>query len=494
MGIPSYFKRITESIRGILQPSCSGVSCLALDFNCIIYGCLRSDKLPPYSHETEVEWERVLLEEVCAAVVQIWTAAGKPRTVFLGVDGVVPMAKIRQQRMRRFKSIWLAGKEVEMGVRKVGEERWDTNSITPGTAFMERLGSRLKQLCSSRGWILSDSNEPGEGEHKVMAFLREHTGEGTVVIYGLDADLILLSMLTSIGKKQPFFLMREKGEFQIKGGGFGDVPFLYLSCSALLDALHKQYGKGKDIAAFILDYVAVMSLLGNDFLPHSLTLKIKDGGHDRLMELMSAERYITVDGGPIWSEFKKLFATLAADEETALMDSIYKKKRMSPMKARSEAEALMMPVQCLPLEWMEENRFLESGRLSPRWREIYDLPSEAVGEYLYGLQWIIRYYQGKPVNLHWFYPWHLAPLWETAAAAVVVAPVEVAAQGQIKPQEQLAMVLPLESWYLLRDPLLRTLPSKMPQFWPHSFGFVSLGKAWMWECEANIPILCHGRL
>ena len=80
------------------------------------------------------------------------------------------------------------------------------------------------------------------------------------------------------------------------------------------------------------------------------------------------------------------------------------------------------------------------------------------------------------------------------AVAPAVATAVVVTKAQIKPQEQLAMVLPLESWYLLRDPLLRTLPSKMPQFWPRSFGFISLGKAWMWECEADIPILCHGRL
>jgi hypothetical protein len=62
------------------------------------------------------------------------------------------------------------------------------------------------------------------------------------------------------------------------------------------------------------------------------------------------------------------------------------------------------------------------------------------------------------------------------------------------PQEQLAMVLPLESWGLIRDPGLRRLPHLAPQMWPRTFGFISLGRKWLWECEALIPVLTASRL
>jgi 5'-3' exonuclease len=62
------------------------------------------------------------------------------------------------------------------------------------------------------------------------------------------------------------------------------------------------------------------------------------------------------------------------------------------------------------------------------------------------------------------------------------------------PQEQLAMVLPLSSWGLIRDPSLRTLPSVCPQMWPIKFPFFSVGRKWLWECEARIPVLTAGRL
>lgn len=61
-------------------------------------------------------------------------------------------------------------------------------------------------------------------------------------------------------------------------------------------------------------------------------------------------------------------------------------------------------------------------------------------------------------------------------------------------QEQLAMVLPLSSWALIRDPELRTLPVKCPQLWPLQFSFFSAGRKWLWECEALIPVLTAGRL
>jgi hypothetical protein len=64
----------------------------------------------------------------------------------------------------------------------------------------------------------------------------------------------------------------------------------------------------------------------------------------------------------------------------------------------------------------------------------------------------------------------------------------------IKPAEQLAMVLPVESWGLIRDPKLRLLPLLAPQMWPQQFEFLSVGRKWLWECEARIPVLTAERL
>jgi len=519
MGIPSYFKRLTQSVRGLLSSNVQGaVSCLLIDFNCIVYGCLRSGSLPQYTYETEQEWEGLLNEEVCKTVLTIWEAASKPPKVFIAVDGVVPMAKIKQQRMRRFKSVWWAEKEYEMGVRKRGDVRWDTNAITPGTAYMEGLGRRLQQLCSTRiGWTVSTSDEPGEGEHKAMQWIRSGCvkEQGTVIVYGLDADLILLSMLT--GKEhlnQPCVLMREKEEFGKEAAKFKAAPFLFLSVAHLLKSLCPV----EEESSFLLDYIAVMCLLGNDFLPHGLTLKIRDGGHDTLLGYMrklraAGLRFVDYETKKVnYDTFRQLFQELAKIEEANLLTAIYNKKRMRPMPPRNDTERLMMSVQNLPVDWFVEREFLDRGVLRGDWREVYEhhLHSNAVSEYLHGIQWVVDYYVGRPVDLLWYYPWHLPPLWSRLAAeSSMQAPLwsRLAAESSmqvqkqaplpadpLKPQEQLAIVLPLESWHLVRNPTLRRVPNTLPQFWPHRFGFMSLGKSWMWECEADIPILSPGRL
>jgi 5'-3' exonuclease len=501
MGIPSYYKRLIDRFPRLVQRGFETMDSdiLLMDFNCLIYQCVRN--LPPYTHETRDVWETALLEAVKTYTVKVWTAAGKPSQVFIGVDGVVPMAKIRQQRLRRFKSRWLSAAEMEAGVRKPGDEVWDTNAITPGTEFMEKLGRALRSLAAARpGWTVSAADEAGEGEQKVMAWVRRERPTGKkIVVYGLDADLIVLSLL-AVARDVPsvasWKLLRELSEFEARGNDtFGSLDIM-----ALLEILKPSAMTPEE---YMLEYVCGMSFLGNDFLPHSLSVKMRDGGHDILCQTLST---IHTAGYRLVREEKiqrtgcmELVRRWAMNEDQAISDGFAQKYRMRPMAPRNDRERLMLHVENLPLEWSAESVLWKNGQLAPDWKEMYHrywlkgVSAEQIcREYTRGLQWIMDYYLGKPVSYTWYFPWSLPPLWEelsTTFEEPVAPPVSL----PVTPQEQLAMVLPMGSWRLVRGDL-RSLPLLAPVYWPNSFGFFSVGRRWLWECEAEVPILTVERL
>ena len=139
MGIPSYYKKLCDRIPGLLSSVRKGrrPTHLWVDFNCMVYHCLRRPGAKQYQdEETRHAWEAQLIQSVCMYLKQIVALVDPTEQVYVAVDGVVPMAKLRQQRLRRFKSHWTAAEERRLGKSGPGP-RWDTNAITPGTEFME---------------------------------------------------------------------------------------------------------------------------------------------------------------------------------------------------------------------------------------------------------------------------------------------------------------------------------------------------------------------
>ena len=233
MGIPSYYRLLCNKNPKTIQKTYTikGKTILCLDFNCIVYYCLQ--KLGEYDENNNFTYEKLLINEVCKYVEYIWKKAGACDELFIAVDGVVPMAKMKQQRLRRFKSIVLESYEIQQKVRTKEKKVWDRNSITPGTIFMKKLHKDLQELCAKhKGWSVSGFDAPGEGEHKVMKYIRNSNAE-TCLVYGLDADLILLSMLNSFEKK--IYLMREELEFnRVVKDNYNEEQFLYLDIDSSL--------------------------------------------------------------------------------------------------------------------------------------------------------------------------------------------------------------------------------------------------------------------
>lgn len=519
MGIPSFYRRLSIAHKGLIgKDHGTKTAALYFDFNCLIYTVARLPSMPTYSSEGHKEWEAALLNEIGIYIRKVWIAAGSPAEVFLSVDGVVPVAKIKQQRLRRFKSAWQVKEEVSRGIRLAGES-WDTNAITPGTPFMDALGKKLQEICKKggKGWTVSTSDEPGEGEHKIMQRLRSRdpaSYDGSILIYGLDADLILLTMLNGVSRGFPScYLMREDTEFGSKTGMLDEFSYLFMNkLPELIWKDYKALAPDRQVRR-IQSYVYGMSLLGNDFLPHSLSIHVREDGHELLSrELQAFEvegcEFLELDAsGRLQVNLGSLTRILqkwAGLEEDLLLQNIRKKQTMRSTVVQVDPEQVL---QALPLEWDVERecviwRKQEDGKsrigFLPTWKATYrqkwlrKIPLKDLTEhYIFGLQWIFDYYTGqRAVSMCWMYPSSLPPLWcDLVEHMPKEIPMHLSPPSyEIQPQQQLSMVLPLSSWYLVRNPKLRSLPFEFPQYWPSKFSFQSVGKRHLWECEPNI---CH---
>lgn len=173
---------------------------LYLDMNGIVHPCSHPEDRPAPANEEEM---MIAIFDFTDRVV---TMARPRKLLYIAVDGVAPRAKMNQQRSRRFRSAQEAAekdKQVEEFnalLRRNGQSQdssngeepkktWDSNNITPGTPFMDLLAESLRywtkyKLSTDPAWkelkvIISDASVPGEGEHKIMNFIRSQRSSGT---------------------------------------------------------------------------------------------------------------------------------------------------------------------------------------------------------------------------------------------------------------------------------------------------------------------------
>ena len=502
MGIPSYYRKLVGSVGGLLYKTkpgtlvASGSQWLLMDYNCLIYHVLRDKKRAEYPHEESIErdrWVQRLYDDIVRYTIRVIKGAGS-ENVYIAIDGVVPMAKIRQQRMRRFKSA------------AVASSGFDTNAITPGTDFMKGLRGALEEMISDNHkigkWVLSSADEPGEGEHKLLHHLRSLSAtddKRPFVVYGLDGDLIVLLLWTQalgITGDSSIWLYRE----DVDNEDSVEEKYCWFSIDRLRDYLRDSE------KVEIKEYCAAMMLLGNDFLPTSLTFKIKDGGHNFLLgwlktSLERGEHFLDESGQLIMPAWMRLFRQLAAVEERRFLEAIQKKWRMIPKNPEEEQ----------PLEWRNEKVFLKNPQatadaleLNEDWRSIYaqhilyaapyceeSAIDTAVDAYFKSMYWIVDYYTGKAVDNTWCYSWLMPPLWKDIAASkkVYSAPIISEEFIELEPEEQLALVLPEKSWWLIPGGhRAGRFMEAAPEFFPEKFNYESIGKRFNWEAEPKIPI------
>ncbi len=319
MGIPGYFYKYANKYpETIIKRKLELIEALFLDFNCAIHPCCRKFAREHYSHNRREICEKHMIEECIEHLMKIIKYTTPTRLIYIAIDGVAPRAKMVQQRNRRFKSIKERQLDIEIKqksgyhdpsvskeLQEHEDEFWDTNSISPGTSFMTKLSDALEKHFRETNdsqfehltIIISDSSQPGEGEHKILEYIRTHHQEfnpnNNLVIYGLDADLIMLSMVSHINK---LYLLRESTEF---GKDYFDAAttFCYLDIDSfkysIITELSEKIAKNvkiemSDKLQMVDDYIFLCFMIGNDFLPNLPALNIKDSGLDILTDIYTS--------------------------------------------------------------------------------------------------------------------------------------------------------------------------------------------------------------
>ena len=228
MGIPSYFTKIVKAYRHILKDMkyLNHVNNLYMDCNSLIYDAVKNNRT--YDKGNNKEYERQLIISVCEKI-DFYVDLLKPTCrVFIAFDGVAPVAKLSQQRDRRYKSWYTT--QIQRDIEgKEYKEAWNTSAITPGTNFMKDLNREVSEYFSKKMdvahgtgssdlvYIVSSSSEAGEGEHKIFEYMRKYpeyhnSPDIVTLVYGLDADLIMLT-LNHLHITKNLYLFRETPEF-----------------------------------------------------------------------------------------------------------------------------------------------------------------------------------------------------------------------------------------------------------------------------------------
>ncbi|KAI1381087.1 exoribonuclease 2 [Hypoxylon crocopeplum] len=363
---------------------------LYLDMNGIVHPCSHPEDKPAPKDEEE------MMLEIFKYTDRVVNMVRPRKLLMIAIDGVAPRAKMNQQRSRRFRSAQEAKekqadkeellkmiKQQNGGVlppetlEEVAKKAFDSNAITPGTPFMDILALSLRYWCAYKlntdaGWanmkvIISDATVPGEGEHKIMNFIRsqrtspDHDPNTRHVIYGLDADLIMLGLAThephfrvlredvffQEGKSRSCKLCGQKGhdarncrgtakekdgEFDEKDKASPLKPFIWLHVSVLREYLAVELDVPGlpfrfDLERAIDDWVFMCSFVGNDFLPHLPALEIRENGIDTLTaiwrdNLAFMGGFLTQDGHVNLERAQYILNGLAKQE-----DAIFRRRR-----------------------------------------------------------------------------------------------------------------------------------------------------------------------
>lgn len=501
MGIPYYYGNIIKQNPNLLVVNKHiRANRLFIDFNSIIHGATANVTKGGCKNVPNSE----IFDEVLKHTKYVIEQSQVDELVYLAVDGVAPRAKIQQQRRRRY----MTGYRNDLINKfKIANNipicSWDSNCITPGTQFMIDLHQFLTDSIIGLNQkynikvILSGFDEVGEGEHKIIRYIKSFNNHKTRnVIYGMDADLIMLSLSC---QNSTIFLMREK---QYKVFELLDINLLRVGISNNL-TMH--------------DYIFMCFFLGNDFIPAVTFLKIHHNAINILCDIYynvktnkQFDNLVLCNNGlySINAPFLLAILEVLAGEEANLLvaaENNFQNEQLRHSKQNcTPMERFIVNLENTPLNKKQIGFFEKSKHNGTSWRHEYyhelflnheeSTIKKASYNYIDGFQWTLDYYFNidKPIDTKYYYKYNYAPTMMDVYKYYLQGEgtqTNLQNTNDVDPLVQLLMVLPPSSKNLLPQDIksVMTDPSRgLLHCYPAAFKISMYLKKQLWEC---IPIL-----
>jgi 5'-3' exonuclease len=436
MGIPSYYHSIIKKRLDKCFSNNHIIDYLAIDFNCAIHGCVKKvDKKFWKRGKKAIESE--IIRQVIIYMDYLIQNASPQKGIGIFVDGPVHLGKMKQQRDRRFKKS-IEEKERHNIHQKHGQQLetvpFDTNAITPGTLFMENLCSSVRNHLynkySSLNLEFSGEDIYGEGEHKCFEWINYLTSQSdnsrqqdTFCIYGLDADLIMLSLL-HVKHTSKILLQREVVHF----GKIVYDPDTHIEKLLYFDITEFSKHLISEYRISLEEYTTLCFLMGNDFVPHHPGLEINKDGIDLVIDIYKktrGSRKIIENNMLQWNVICNIFKELASREYELLLEKENTITRLKERCLRKRYESdFERDMEYFNLKTvMEEPLFTiknNGGYKDDYYRYLFQGESDKdylAKMYFGAIKWTFDYYfvenGHRNVSTEFHYPFDYAPLFQT---------------------------------------------------------------------------------
>lgn len=432
-----------------------------------------------------------IFKHVCETVDTIFNIVSPKKRLILCVDGPAPLGKQNQQRQRRFVSA------------KDNHSPFDSNSITPGTKFMDYLSKYIdwfirKKITFDENWkhievIFSNEKAPGEGEHKLMNFIRKFGNDKeSFCVHSMDADLIMLCLGLT---QKNIWILRDDTISK-------DYAFYLIDIdnvkTELIDIMKwddlKTERKFYDDAV-INDFILMCFTVGNDFLPNIPAIEIIQGAIEFMFDVYKNTCSIyghltktTTSGIQFHKESLGCFlGTVSQYEKGVFQEKLKHKDLYFPYEILEKNAKFINGNPDLNIENFRKDYYLT--KLS------HDSVENICHDYLEGMAWVLNYYTKGVGNWTWRYKYHYAPFcFDLKDHIKSYKQKKYDKTFPTTPFVQLLSVLPPKSWRLLPKPLDIILKEGLKEFCPDNFEIDLSGKRQTWEGTVILPSVDYEKI